>query len=100
MLDITEIRQRWPSAQWETMDVTFPSTPDTDLTIVHTLRPQTPDSINYLPVRLGQAASVYHDTSASRLAWGTGFIRLRCNVASAKVRLLLWVEEQQPTLTF
>jgi hypothetical protein len=80
-----------PFAEWEEVDVTFSATANADTIIKHTLTPASVEAINYLPIRKGQAADVYHDTSGTRKPWQNGYIILRCTVASAKVRLLLYV---------
>lgn len=87
-----------PYAQWELVDVTFPATANVDFAISHTLTPPSPEHVNYSIVRAAQANRVYHDASALRKVWQPGNIILRSDVASAKVRLLLWVEHSQATL--
>src|SRR4051812_4089371 len=89
-----------PIAQWQELDVVFPSVADTDITIQHTLAPPTPEHINYYVIRQGQACSVYHDSTGTRKPWASGYIILRSSVASAKVTLLLTVSHGQRTLTF
>ncbi len=89
-----------PWAQWETVDVTFSSTADGDTAIQHTLNPPTPEHVNYIVLRNGQATSIYHDTSGTRKTWGPGNIILRASTASAKVTLLLTVDHTKRTLTF
>lgn len=90
-----------PLAQWEEVEVTFPSTANTDCIVPHTLVPGNLEAVNYLPVRKAQAADVYHDTSGTRKAWQPTYIILRCTVASAKVRLLLYVSHAgSPALAF
>jgi hypothetical protein len=80
-----------PFAEWEEVDVTFSSTANADTFIRHTLTPATPEAVNYIIVRKGQAAHVYHDISGTRKPWQLNYIILRSDVASAKVRLLLYV---------
>lgn len=89
-----------PFSQWEEVDVTFPAVANTDLVIPHTLTPPTPDHVNYVPIRKDRALDVYHDTSATRRPWQSTYIVLRSTVASARVRLLLFVEHKQRTLAF
>lgn len=80
-----------PFAMWEEVDVVFPAAANTDLLIKHHLIPANPENINYLPIRKGQAADVYHDVTGTRKPWQGEYIYLRSNVASAKVTLLLYV---------
>jgi len=80
-----------PFAEWQEVDVTFPATANTDCIIPHLLTPVNPESINYIPIRKGQAADIYHDTSGTRKPWQRNYIILRSSVASAKVTLLLYV---------
>lgn len=80
-----------PLAQWEVVDVTFPTGANTDCVIPHTLSPHNPEAINYIPIRKAQAADVYHDVSGTRTAWQSTYIILRSTVASARVTLLLFV---------
>lgn len=87
-----------PNAQYEEVEVTFSATANGDTQIAHNLNPPTPEHINYIPIRKGQAGDVYHDNSATRTAWGEGFIILRCTVASAVMRLLLTVSHDKADL--
>lgn len=86
-----------PIAQFEYVTVTFNATANADTTIVHTLRPPTPDDVDYEVVRwnFGSAPAttpvLYVDSSGSKRAWGDGYIVLRCNIASASVTLRLTV---------
>lgn len=89
-----------PFAQWEEVDVVFNSTANADTVVVHRLEPPDPEHVNYLPIRKGQAADVYHDTSGMRKPWGLGYIILRSPVANAKVTLLLTVSHIKRTLAF
>lgn len=90
-----------PFAQWEEVDVTFPSTPNTDTIVRHTLVPQSPEAINYIPIRKAQASHVYHDASGTRKPWQKGYIVVRSDIANAKVTLLLYVSHAtRRTLAF
>lgn len=89
-----------PFAMWEEVEVNFPSTPNTDVVVPTTLQPTNPNTINYLPLRKSAAADVYHDVSITRKAWQPTYILLRSNVASVKMRLLLYVSHGSPVLTF
>lgn len=80
-----------PFAEWEEVDVTFPSAPNTDQFVPVTISIRNPEFISYIPIRKDRAADVYHDTSTARLAWQAGRIYLRCSVANARVTFLLYV---------
>lgn len=88
-LHIDEELSRNPYATSEIVEVTFPSGADSDHIIRHSLRPLDPEAIDYEVIRQEQAAIVYHDAGASRRIWSTGYVVLRCNVASAVVTLRL-----------
>jgi hypothetical protein len=78
-----------PFLRYEYVTVTFPSSPDTDIDIAHSLAPSNPDEVDYEVVRKDRAADIYNDTSGTRRAWGSNYITLRCTVASAVVQLRL-----------
>ena len=87
-----------PFAQYQYVDVTFNATANVDTDIRHTLTTADPYAVRYLPINWqfgaapAAAPGAYIDTSGSRKAWGAGYIVLRCNVAAAKARLLLFLE--------
>ena len=90
-----------PFSQWQEVDVTFPSTANTDLVVEHHLTPAEPNGIHYIPIRKDRAADIYHDVSVARKQWQPSYIVLRSTVASARVRLLLYVPHStQPSLVF
>ena len=89
--DYQELLLGSEDAQYCRVDVTFPSTPDTDFVVTHTLRVVDPESVEYRVLRSDRAVLIYDNQSATRKTWGKGFIVLRADVASAKVRLLLTV---------
>lgn len=97
---VTNSDRLQPWSQWQIVDVTFNATANADTSVLHDLSPVDPEAINYIVLRKGQAADVYHDTSGTRKKWGQGYILLRSNVASAKVTLLLTVEHVKRTLSF
>ena len=78
-----------PIYGWEYVTVTFPSSPNTDYVVSHTLEPIDPEDVDYEVVRRDSAAIVYNDQSGTRRAWKSGYVVLRCNVASATVDLRL-----------
>jgi hypothetical protein len=91
------LRSQLPVAQFEYVDVTFNATANANTDIRHSLSPTNPDEVDYVVVgwRFASAPAttpvIYRDTSATRRAAGTGYIVLRCNVASATATLLLTV---------
>jgi hypothetical protein len=86
-----EVEKGLPFSAFTYIDVTF-ETANLDVQVDHTLRPITPEDINYQVVRADRACLIYHDQSATRRPWGRGYILLRSDTAGAKVRLLLSVE--------
>jgi hypothetical protein len=88
----TIIDERVPFSTYQYVDVTFPSSANTDLVITHTLSVTDPESVRYIPVDLSSAGVVYRDKSATRRAWGNGYIILRASSSSLQARLLLCVE--------
>jgi hypothetical protein len=91
-------RSQSPIAKWEYVDVTFNASANGNTDVRHTLAPADVESVRYLPVKWeftsapAAAPIIYRDTSATRRPWGTDYLVLRCNVASAKCRLLCWLE--------
>ena len=77
--------------EWQYVEITFDSA-NTDRIIEHALHPPSVEEVNYQVVRADRATSIYHDQSGTRRYWGSGFIVLKSSIASAKVRLLLTVE--------
>lgn len=75
--------------QYQYVEVTFNSTPDTDTIVRHQLNPATPEDVDYQVVKKNQACDVYDNQGLDRRPWGDGFIVLRSTVASATVVLLL-----------
>jgi len=94
-LDLTDL-----FAEWTEVDVTFPSSANTDVAIRHDLTPPDPNNVYYFPVRKSAAAHVYHDTTGTRRAWQSGTIYLRSDVANVKMKLILYVPRKAGTATF
>lgn len=99
-LAVTNSDLNQPFAMWQEIDVTFPAVANTDCVISHNLQVHNPEQVEYIPTRKAQAADVYHDTSSSRKAWQQSYVVLRCSVANAKVRLLLYVPHAGQTFSF
>jgi hypothetical protein len=96
-VDFTTLKQHTPHAQYQIVDVTFGDA-YADTEIRHTLQPPSPEHIDYMVLRQAQAATIYHDMTASRKKWRDGVITLRSNVANAKVTLLLSVSHDKRDL--
>lgn len=84
-----------PFAQYEYVDMTFNSVANGDTAVPHGLSPETYEDIDFQVVRTNftsapaAAPIVYRDNSATRKAWGKGYVVLRANIASLRVTLLL-----------
>lgn len=98
MINDQEKQELGPYGQYEEVNVTFPATAGTDLIVRHSLKPYTPEHIDYEIVRQNQPAIVYQDGAATRTPWQDGYIVVRCNMANAKVTLRLSVRHRQQTL--
>lgn len=85
-----DLKRATPAVQWQEVDVTFGSA-NADYDIQHTLTPSDPENVRYLVVSADRATSLYHDQSGTRRSWVSGLITLRSSVASAAVKLLLYV---------
>lgn len=91
------LRRSSPYAQFQYLTVTFNSTANANTDIRHTLQPPTPEDVDFQVVGFEFTSApatvpvVYRDSGATRRVWGEEYIVLRCNVASAVVRLLLTV---------
>ncbi len=86
----SEFKRATPASHFEYVTVTFTSA-NTDQDIKVTLMPGDPENIEYLVVRKDRACDIYHDQSGTRRAWVAGRITLKSTIASAKVRLLLFI---------
>lgn len=80
-----------PFARYQRVVVTFPSTPDTDVVVPHSLNLNDPESVEYIVLKASKAGVVYNDQSATRKAWQQGYVVLRSNVASLVATILLTV---------
>lgn len=84
-----ELHLRIPFGIWQIVDVTFPSTPDTNLVIRHTLAPTKPGDVHYTVIKQTTAGVVYEALDADRKLWTPEFIVLRSDVGGWNGRLLL-----------
>src|SRR5688572_20159016 len=96
-VDFNTLKQHTPYAQYEIVDVVFGAA-DADYEVRHSLKPPTPEHIDYTVLRQGQAAIIYHDMSATRTPWREGVLTLRSNITNARVTLLLTVTHQMRQL--
>lgn len=80
-----------PFAQYQRVEVTFPSVADTDIVIRHKLNIANPDVVEYSLLKSDRAGLVYNDHASTRRPWGSSFLILRSSVASMKATLLLTV---------
>jgi hypothetical protein len=85
------LHDRVPDGEWCIVDVVFPATAHTDFQIPHTLSPPSQEQVEYTVLRQATPGTVYEDRSATRTAWGPGFIILRSDTGSWTGRLLLRV---------
>jgi hypothetical protein len=92
-----DLRNSATAISHQFVTVVFPSTANTDCVIATNLLPSNPEGIYYRVVDWQMMSApattpcVYRDTSTSRRAWGTGYIVLRCNVASVSAILELFI---------
>lgn len=93
----TELDKRSPTTAWEIVEVTFGSA-DVDQEVQTTLRPADPEQLDYRILQASGPPLVYHDTSASRVPWTSGLIRLRSAVAGLKVVLFLTIPTEKRTI--
>lgn len=81
-----------PFSQWQIVEVTFPSTPNTDVLVTHNMSPDNPEDIGYLVLRCSAPVySISHDMSGTRRPWVNGLIALRSSVPSTQATILLFV---------
>lgn len=86
------------TTQFEYLDVTFSETAHGDTEIRHNLRAGAPENVRAVPVVWRfmtpplEAPYIYTDTSSTHRPWSLGTIILRCNLAAAQARLLLFAE--------
>lgn len=85
-----QIDKRVMPVGWELVEVTFTSA-DTDVEIPTKIRARDPEAIQYSVVNASGPPLVYRDTSATRVKWVPGIIRLRSAIAGLKVILVLSV---------
>lgn len=88
----TERSKRSPFAKFTFVDVTF-GTANTDYIITHKLETPDPEVIRWWAIKNDTAGVVYRDAGTPPRVWGEGYVVLKCSVANANVRLLLFVEQ-------
>jgi hypothetical protein len=87
---IQQLDKRTPAVEYELVDVTFDSA-DTDVEIKTGLRPLNPEALHVQVLNASGPPLIYRDTSASRVKWSAGLIRLRSAIAGLKATLLLTI---------
>ncbi len=98
------VRALVPYTQYEYVRVTFNSTANANTDVKHSLEVNDPEAIDFQVVGWEFAAApgtvpvVYRDISATRRPWGTNYVVLRCNVASAIANVLLTVRPRRSQL--
>lgn len=93
---LADLEQRTPATDWEIVTVDFPNA-DTDVEVTTGLHPSDPELIEYQVLNASGPPLVFHDTSASRIAWSSGLIRLRSAVAGLKANILLSIAARDRT---
>lgn len=89
-----------PFGQYEFVDVTFNSTANGDTEIKHSLVGSDPEAIRAVAIEWQftttpvESPYIWRNIASTRRPWGTGYIILKCNLASARARLLLFTEAQ------
>lgn len=92
------VRNGLPFGRYEFKDVVFNATAAADTEITHSLTSGAPNDVHWVVTEwrfLSAPADppyVYRSTAANAREWRSGVIVLRCNVASAQARLLLYTE--------
>lgn len=93
-----QLDRRVPYSQFEYVSVTFSATANADTDIRHSLSPAVPEDVRWevVSIELSSAPAtppvIYRDSSATRKAWQTTHLYLRCTLPSAVVRLRLFLE--------
>lgn len=91
-------KRREAFGDFQFKDVVFNATAGADTEISHDLPAANPESVRAFPVMWEfittpvEPPYIYRSGVGSRRPWGPGYIILRCNIASAVVRMLLITE--------
>lgn len=85
-----QLERRAAVGRWQIVRATFEDA-NTDLVIRHTLPTPDPEQVAYQLLNATGPGVIYHDGSATRSPWGTGFVRLRSSVAPLVADILLQV---------
>jgi hypothetical protein len=80
-----------PSRSWEIRVVTFPTNPDFDVVVPHSLTVDTPEAVNYQVLQSNFPMSVYH---APDVPWTHSAIKLRSTAGGASATILLTVGKE------
>ena len=85
-----QLERRASVGRWQIVRASF-GTANEDLIIRHQLQTPDPEQVAYQALNMTGPSNLYHDGSATRLAWGDGFVRLRSSVAPVIMDILLQV---------
>lgn len=85
-----QLERRASIGRWQVVRASFPD-PNVDVVIRHGLPTPHPEEVSYRVLNITGPGVIYHDGSATRAAWGNGFVRLRCNLAGCVADIELTV---------
>lgn len=95
---LSKLRDAFGEFQFK--DVIFNTVAGADTEITHNLSPADPELVRAIPVMWEfitipvDPPYIYRPGQSNRRPWGPGYIILRCNIASAVVRMLLVTESR------
>jgi hypothetical protein len=90
-----------PFEGWQFVEVTFESR-DRDVKVPHTLNPESPEDVAYIPVRISGGAAVIYDQptridTINAVTWTRDYIAVRSSLADVTVTLLLVLKRRSGT---
>ena len=99
LVDVTvAIHRVTPAGRWELVDVTFPTIPNTDLTIPHGLQPLGNEEVYYTVVRQATSGTIYEVfNEAGARSSQRNYLVLRSDTAEWHGRLLLTIIKSDAT---
>jgi hypothetical protein len=78
-----------PFRQWQLVNVQFPTAPNTDIDIAHSLKLSRAENVVYIPLQQSSPTTIWHNRNAGATPWSNQVIRLRSTVGGAKALILL-----------
>lgn len=90
------LNQRDPFVQWQTVDVQFPATANTDYIIRHNLQVDNPKDIHYRVIKQFTGGSVYESVEPGTKPWTSSYIVLRSDFGGWTGRLMLGTLNKVP----